>query len=360
MIDNNSFNTFLLLEYLIILVLVIFIVLLSMVWNIFFVKRIISFHRKYRECLQKAKSDPFGNFSEAALHHRFEIVKYVLLLLINVTEFISAPIYVIGSVLTNESISYNHIYSPNKITIQNCTNELIHSHIFDLKLIYEIPINAILVSTGRVAIMLSLALGICLMKYLHEKFHNINSNQFAYISRVLVVAGIITVSLIITGSVPQLIIIHYLIEPIVQFLYLGLWAKHTRILYRTLKWRSFEFRARREDERLVRRSVISCYQFALIMWCMGIGYVCLISSDFLEAYLSLISAAVYYGPCLFNYLYGTAYYNPLLVTLQQIQVLHLSYEIETIATTILIFTAIMFIGLQYILCTAVFFGGNSD
>ena len=140
-------------------------------------------------------------------------------------------------------------------------------------------------------------------------------------------------------------IVHNLIEPPVLFLYLFVWIKHTRIFYKTLQWRVLEFRARGNSVRLVRRAVISCYQFKVIMWCVGIAFVCFILSAFLYEYFPLIAIGLHYGPCLFNYLYGTAYYRPLLVTPQQIQALNLSHEITRSATIILAIIATISVGI---------------
>ena len=54
------------------------------------------------------------------------------------------------------------------------------------------------------------------MKYLHAIFHNI-SHPFHSIRRLLIVSVLVSVTLIITGSVPQLMIVHKLIGPILQF-----------------------------------------------------------------------------------------------------------------------------------------------
>ena len=341
-------NLIMLLEFSLVLPLMAIGLLLSAIWNVYFVKKIWDSIRFYRVCLEEAKYDPFGNVSAIACHYRTEAIKYTFLLLINISEFCSMSIYALGSALTEVPSSYDRLYKRD--TIPNCTVELIHSQTFGLRLIYGNPIS-ILVSIGQAGLMLSLGFGICLMKYLHDIYHSISS-PFHPIRHLLIVSVLVAVPLVVTGAVPQLIIIHELVEPIVQFIYLCVWIKHTRMFYRTLKWRSFEFRVRGNNA-LVRRSVISCYQFKIVMVCVGIVYVCLIFGEFLAEYFSLFAIAVHYGPCLFNYLYGTAYYEPLL----QIDALGLSFRIESTTTIPLVFTALFFGGLQYILSTVLFFGG---
>ena len=242
-VDNKDQTV---LEYSIVFTFVGLIVPLSLVWNIYFVRRILHFNRLHRVCVEMAKSDPFGNYIEAAHQCMAMKIKYIFLQLINITEFSGISTYALGSVLTQKPDSYNHIYSNNQETIPNCTTELIHSKISELRLFYGNPLNSILVSTGQVGLMLSLVFVICLMKYLHAIFHNI-SHPFHSIRRLLIVSVLVAVTLIITGSVPQLMIVHKLIGPILQFLFLCVWIKHTRIILQNFAMESFRVSSKRQQ-----------------------------------------------------------------------------------------------------------------
>ena len=257
------------------------------------------------------------NFSEAARHHKSEIIKYIFLLLVNIAEFGSITIYSFGSVTANNFNTYEHIYSPNRASLHNCSKKLVGTQIFGLRFMYENPINSILVTMGQVGIMTSLALGICLMKYLHEIMHNIEANPYPYIRRLLLITGLVALCLMITGTVPQLMIVHYLTEPIVQLVYIIMWIKQARIFHITLKWRTVEFQVRGRHQRLVRRSKVNSHQFALIMCCVGVAYACFILGECIEQYFSLFALTLYYGPCMFHYLYGTPNFQRLLTTQQQ-------------------------------------------
>ena len=171
--------------------------ILSILWTVYFVKRIVHFIKLYREYIQKAQSDPFMNFLEAARHHKSEIIKYIFLLLVNIVEFGSITIYSTGSITANNFNTYEHLYSPDRAPLHNCSRELVHTHIFDLRLMYENPINSILITTGQVGIMTALALGNCLMKYLHEIMHNIEANPYPYIRRLLLITGLVALSLLL-------------------------------------------------------------------------------------------------------------------------------------------------------------------
>ena len=325
------------------------------IWNIHFLNRIKRFIGSYRSLVAKAKSDPFGNFSEKALHHKSEIIKYIFLLLINISEFASGLFCALGSALVKMSNGYESIHSNNSDTISNCTNALTQFSSFDFSLIYGDPFSSIVLSTGEALLILSAALNICLMKYLHETFHDIRSNPFRYIKRLLSISSLVVVYIIITGSVAQLNILHSVALSIFPLVYFLIWIQHSRIFYRTLRWRALELRVRGSREGLVRRAVISCYQFKLIMWCMGLGYFCLTLRQFLESFFSLFTIATFYGPCLFHYLYGTPYYQPLIVTQQQIEALRLCDEIQYYVNAILAVVVFLLIVLLYVVCTALFF-----
>ena len=323
--------------------------LVSTIWNVYFMRKIVQFIRSYRHCVEKAKSDPFGNLSEEAFHHKSELIKYVFLLIINSTEFGSMSLYLLGYSLAEISNAY-------RFSDSNCTKMLTQFLNVETKLMYGNPINSIILSIGKSGLLIFLALGICLMKFLHENFHNIRSTAFHSIRRLLVVTCLLEVLLITTGSVPQLMIINIVLVPTLGFIYFLIWVMHTRMFYRTLRWRSVELRIRSNNERLVRRAVISCYQFLVLMCCFGIAIMCLILFEFLDNILTLLTIALQNGPCLFSHLYGTAYYKPVLVTEQQIEAFRHVYDIKDSASCILQTMAFFLIVSQYLLCTAVFFG----
>ena len=318
----------LILGYVIALPLTVVCAFVSIIWNVYFVRRITQFIRSYRHCVEKAKSDPFGNLSEAALYHKSEFIKYVFLLIINITECGSVSLYVLGYSLAEMPNAY-------RLTDSNSTKMLTQFVNLRTKLIYGNPINSIILSIGQSGVLMSLAFGICLMKFLHENFHNIRSTAFHSIRRLLVVTCLLEVLLITTGSVPQLMIINIVLLPILSFIYFLIWVKHTRMFYRTLRWRSVELRIRSNNKRLVRRAVISCYQFLVVMCCFGLAILCLNLSEFLAGLFTLLTIALQNGPCLFNHLYGTAYYKPVLVTEQQIEAFRHVYHIEDTVTFLL-------------------------
>ena len=55
---------------------ILFVIILSIIWDIFFVKIIRHLVLLHREYMEKSNTDPFGNFLEAAQHCKVEIHKY--------------------------------------------------------------------------------------------------------------------------------------------------------------------------------------------------------------------------------------------------------------------------------------------
>ena len=92
------------------------------------------------------------------------------------------------------------------------------------------------------------------------------------------------------------------------------------------------------------------------MWCFGLAILCLNLCEFLASVFTLLIIALQNGPCLFNHLYGTAYYKPVLATEQEIEAFRLAYDFKDSVTFILESVAVFLLGSQYLLCTAVFFG----
>ena len=318
---------------------------LSVLWDIYFVKRILYFVRLYRESMEESKTDIFGNSSEAALHYKVEIVKYFFLLMISIIEISSFGMYESSFLVI--SLDHNQII--------NCTIGTIYNNDFE---VITDPIAAILTAIGNASSVFTLAPIICLMRYLDVKYHDVNGKTFPFIRCMLVVTSLLGVALIVSGSVPQLFILQKMLYLVTFSVYFYLWVKQTRTFYKTLKWRSVEFKVRGRSSQMVRRSFKSCYHFAFIMSLMGTAILSMLLNWFLRISFFIIATGIYNGPCLFHHLYGTPYYEPLLTSNQQIEYLHISSEIVLGISTILIAITCIVISSQYIFVTTAFFGGK--
>ena len=205
------------------------------VWDVYFLKRISHSIRLYRESVKEANTDALVNSPEAALHYKVEVHKYVFLLGISISEMIAMMMYLLSE-------DYSRIYYNHNV-INNCTSGRISN--FDLELLLIKPIAAVLVAIVEIALLFSHVLGICLMKYLEAKCHNIKSEPFEFIKYILLSSCLVGIFLIlIPGSVPQLFLFQILYESIIQLVYFCFWIKQARTFYKTLRWRSVEYNAR--------------------------------------------------------------------------------------------------------------------
>ena len=334
---------------------IVFAVILPSIWNVFFIKRLVYLVKMYRHCLKKAGTNPIRNFAEETRSYKIEIVSKIFLLIINITEFAAVVIYALGGfpVVMNHSYSSNSFLQNN--TLHNCSSEL-HLQTIELKLALANPLFSILMAIAQVCLIFSIASGICLVKYLHIVYHEMNIDPFKFIKRFLIVTLLMGIFITITGSVPQLMFIEKFIGPIILFIYFFIWVKNNITFYKTLRWRSIEYKVRGCSNRIVKNSVISYRQFMIIMSCVSIVAACLMLSELITQYFFIIATVIYDGPCLFNYLYGTEFYKPLLTTQKQVDALELTNNILSYSATFLVLTASVLLGVEYTLATFVYFG----
>ena len=169
---------------------------LSIIWTVYFINKIVICIKMQKKCLNERNSD-----SDYARKNKCEMVKYVFLLLINITECGYMPLYGLGGLLPPELL-----YSSSRPMLPNCANELISSKIFDINLILENPFKAFLMVLVQVVMLFYLTFLTCLMHYLHIIFHSIPLNPFRFIRRFLLLTSLLSFFLIIVGTVPQLIL----------------------------------------------------------------------------------------------------------------------------------------------------------
>ena len=195
--------------YLLIVPYICLLFILSLVWDVYFVKMIVYYVRLYRECMKEANTDIFGNASELALHYKTEIVKYAFMLAINAFEFIAVLTFELGYWISSKPSNYQINY--------NCTTGNIYN--LDVFRVISDPIAAVATSFGEAAFLISLALVICLMKYLDVIYHDIHGKPFKDVHRFLLVSSLVGISLIITRSIPQLFILQALLESVIVLIY---------------------------------------------------------------------------------------------------------------------------------------------
>ena len=329
--------------------------LLSIIWNTYFIKQINYHFRMFRDCLKNIRNDSFGNIQETARIHKVDMITNIFLLLINAAEFATIIIYALGAGIVALPNSLSNNSYPSNSSITDCSHEF-SLQTLDLKLSLANPIFPVLISISQVGLIFSFAFGICLVKYLQIAYHEIDIDPFKWIKRFLIITSLISIFHAISGSVPQLMIFDKLVEPIIVSIYFIIWLRCNRTFYKCLRWRSIEYRVRGRSETIVRRSVISFHQFAIISSCMSIVYACFFIAEMITQYFFLVTVAIYNGPCLFNYLYRTTYFEPLLNTQKQIDALNLTNEVFSYFVTFFVFTGSALITVEYILASVFIFG----
>ena len=311
-------------------------------------KMIMYYVRLYRECIKEANTDILGNASELALHYKTEIVKHAFMLAINTIEFIAVLTFELGFWKSLISSDYQKVY--------NCTTGSIYN--FEDFRVMADPIAGVATSTGQAGFLISDTLVICLMKYLDVIYHDIHGKPFKFVRRFLLFSCLIGIFWIITGSIPQLLILQKIFMPVITLIYFYAWVRQTRTFYKTLRWRCVEYKIRGVSRQILRRSVENCQHFTVIMSMMGIGFLFMILFVIIDKALFLTTIAIRYGPCLFHHLYGTPLYKPLLTTNKQIEALNLSIEIFSWIGTSILLVAHFSIGMQYLFASLGFFGSK--
>ena len=335
----------------------ILIVLLSIVWDIFFIKKIKLNYTLFSEASCLSASDFSGNQLNIASQHKIEVIKYSFLLALSICEITSACTYGLGTELadilfqTNGTIEY-----PNKFANRSCVKEFIVLKNLQLSFLTEIPLVIILVSIGQVCLLLSFSFGICLMKFLYESYYEKTGYAIKWIKRLIFATFLLCIFILIFGSIPQLLIIHHIFEPIIQFIFFCLWLKYVRIFYRLLKRKTLDARIMCFKKRVLKQLMINEKQFALIMFLNIIGGTCFILSEFIAQYSFIFSTILYFGPCLFTYLFGTDSYAPILDQ-HQSEGLYAFILVINIITTILVIIACISIGAHYCVASFIYFGG---
>ena len=288
--------------------------LIACIWNVYLCKRIKIFGAKFLEAIKESRADPFGNYINLAMEYKKQQMKYRFLLAINNVEMIGALSYAFGIlfiyVLWEDNISVEY---PDRFTNQNCTMETSSSGVSDTTInsFTEVCIGRILVTLGQVSMLWSMALVICLIKYLsahsHAEENKVNRN---FIRK----TGLISFFIIITGFFKELRLIEFIFEPLFQIIYFINLVKHVRFFYKRLEYTVNLYKVEQRTESVIRRANSNKNQFGIITFLNITGYGCLISGELISSINSLVFIGLYYGPCLFNYLYGLPAYQSLLQT----------------------------------------------
>ena len=335
---------------------VIFPILVTFIcWNLYIIARIKSTSRLYKIMRSEALTDATGYSREQAYCYKTEYVKHWYMLVINCCELVSISLYFLGFAITEILWRYQHEY-PDHVKSDNCTLDLYQN--FPSRMILEAPVGMVCVSVAQAAIMGGLGVSMCLMRYLESRqlfpsrdTRNLNSSRIGLI--------LVTATVLITlGSIPQTVILHRIIEPIIQMLYFVKWVKQTRRFYQVSKSIANDYRIIVNSERLYRMSLSGVHQFGILMSCNGFSLFCLILLEFISYSGFLLSTVLCYSPCLFHYLYGTPLYTPVIHSPQALDTyrdVFFSFAIVSRSFMIVTFVGVtillLFTSLIFLICT---------
>ena len=232
-----------------------------------------------------------------------------------------------------------------------------HSNV-EIYWITEIPIGLFLTSIAQGAIISSLVLSICLMKYIHAREYNQSSDYKKRNKRLLSIMILIVTCLIVLGTVPQLVLAQRVIEPIVQFIVYWKWIKQIRIFDQTLEMLALDCQINRRRRDVCRRANTLVKQFKIIMSLNIASFDLFLLTELIAQFRLLVIIGLYYGPCLFHYLYGTAVYTPLIHSKYQVGVLENTNISFYILERSLLVIATVILGSHFFTVSALFFANK--
>ena len=320
-------------------------------WNLCIINRIKLTSRLYKIMRREAPRDSTGYSQEQAYCYKTDYVKYWHMLVINCCELVAISLYFLGFSITEILWSYHHEY-PDNLNSVNCTINLYQN--FPSRMILEAPVGMVCVSIAQAANMCGLGVSTCLMRYLESRqlfpsrdTRNLNTGFI----RLILVTAIIFITL---GSFPQTVILHRIIEPIIQLMYYVKWIKQIRRFYQVSKSVANDYRIIVNNEQLYRMSLSGVHQFGILMSYYALGTFCLITSELLSYSGFLLSTILYYSPCLLHYLYGTPLYTPIIHSPQALDTyVDVFYSVTIICRSFMIVTFVGFT-IQFLVTSLLF------
>ena len=319
-------------------------------WNLYIITRIMSTSRLYKSTRIEALRDSTGYSQGQAYCYKTDYVKHWYMLVINCCEMVAIFLYFFGFVFTQILSEKEY---PDDAKTDNCSIQLYHN--LPSRMILEAPVGMVCVSIAQAAMMCGLGVSMCLMRYLESRqlfpardTRNLNTRLI----RLIIVTAIVFITL---GSIPQTVILHRIIEPIIQLLYYVKWVRQTRRFYQVSKSVANDCRIIFNNEEQYRITMSGVHQFGFLVSCFGFIIFCLILLELFSYIEFLLSTILYYSPCLFHYLYNTPLYTPIIHSPQAINtykdvlssftIVSRSLIIVTIAgmTIMLLFTSAFFL-----------------
>ena len=332
------------------------ILVIGSLWSLYFIKMA---RIKYKLCIKwqnLARTDSTETYAQWAYCFRTEFNKYILLLSINLSECGAMLLYGIGYGLGEWlNIIHQSFLFPQRETL-NCSQLLSKGSSVQIYWITEIPIGLFIISVAQGAFIFSMVLSICLMKYIHAREYNRSSEYRKWNKRFLSIMLLIVICLTILGTVPQFVLAQRIIEPIVQNIVYWKWVKQIRRFHQTLKMLAFDCQINRKRKVVIRRAIVLAKRFKIIMSLNIASFSLFILAEFIAQLSFVVLTGLYYGPCLFHYLYGTPIYTQVINNKYQMKILENTSISIDIIERFLIAIATIILSSHFFTISILFFG----
>ena len=229
-------------------------------------------------------------------HYKTEIRKYGLLCMINLVELFTALFYYIQLILE----TYKYDSTSLRTELENCTCNRNNSAMIDFQIRTTAnPLLSTLRALGNYFEMITLVLGICLVKYLIIRMKKIDnkSNSTIYIKYILILS-VTSVFMVMTSFFTYLIILSKLIFLTALTLCFILFTKQVKRFKQTLLQGAIE-RLIQYGSNDIEMKQYTFFSFSMNCVCLGMSI--LIFSSYLTNTIRFIICWLFFPACYFPF-----------------------------------------------------------
>ena len=276
---------------------------------------------------------------------RRKITQGKLLLLIISLEFISSFSYFFGFIYPQLSRVIPHLNRTSLPFNTTCIAQIKEHRIWIKEL--EYPIVGLLLTTGRVGLILSLGVAISFFQFITNTHVN-DTWKIKHIYRCIWYTGFLSLALFILGAVPYTMLIGRILIVIAFGIYYIRVVRQILVLKKAMKWREQDLYHNCQIELLKAHKKQQRY-FAIAYKCVGVGILLYGLGDALQMIEMVTSTFLYYGECIFPLLFHL-HYHPLLTT-NQLPYLDLALILFADVEKIIITSATIIIAFPFMVLT---------
>ena len=283
-----------------------------------------------------------------AMNYRVNAKRNKFLILLLLTELIATISYTLAFCYQFFMSAYPSWKTSGLDFNSNCTQDAFKNKIWVDELRY--PIVGFLVNFGRAMYLVALGIIDSLLKFITNTYVT-QSWRFTRMYVSLICAGIISVFLVIIGTIPYTNIISNFLNIFALLVFLSLLSRRMSFLSnKALKWREQDMLFNASGS-LIREQKNKKRRFQMLSRTFFYGLVILFCTEVIISLESVIELYLYFGKCVFPVLYNFNYTPP--ITEAQIPQFHLALMVISVIEQILVISAMYILFLPYIVCTIV-------